>query len=316
MRIVFAGTPEAAVEPLRAVAALANGSAQVDGSVLAITREDAPVGRRRVLTPSPVAQIATELGLPVVKTNRFTQEVTARLVGLAPDLGIVVAFGAIIPDEVLSIPRLGWVNLHFSMLPKWRGAAPAQRSIAAGDPPSISLVRVVAELDAGPVYRQRVIDLGPDITGSAALTALAQAGAADLATLVAQLADGTAPTPTPQVGEPSYAHKLSREDGRIDWTKPVTKVYDLVRAMTTEPGAWTMDGAEPIKILAAGPASRIARLDEDKDGQPGRVVVESGAVFVQCRDGFLPVNTVQPAGKKSMTASAWLLGKRGRVVLG
>lgn len=308
MRIVFAGTPQASVPSLLALASTAE-------IVLVVTRVDAPVGRRKVLTPSPVAAAAAENGLPTHKANRFDAETIAAVRDAEPDLGVVVAFGAIIPDDVLQLPRLGWINLHFSALPAWRGAAPTQRAIAAGDMPSISIVQVVTALDAGPVYQQRSIDLGQDVTGSEALAELAERGAHDLATLTAQLEAGTAPTPTDQVGEPSYAHKLSREDGRIDWTRPVTDVYNLVRAMTSEPGAWSLDGDAPIKVVAAGPAAQLTHLEPNKDGQPGRVVADAGQVFVQCRDGFLPISRVQPAGKQAMDAGAWLRGKQGRVVL-
>lgn len=309
MRIVFAGTPSAAVPPLEKVA----GS---DDVVLVVTRVDAPVGRKKVLTPSPVAEAAERLGIPIHKANRFDDATVDALRRAAPDLGVVVAFGAIIPDAVLDIPRLGWVNLHFSLLPQWRGAAPTQRSIAAGDQPGFSIVRVVSALDAGPVFRQRAVDLGADITGSEALDALARAGAIDLADVIRSLGEGSAGEPTPQAGEPSYARKLTRDDGRIDWSRPVLEVYARVRAMTNEPGAWTLDGDEPVKVLSAGPAAQISFLESDKDGDPGRVAIDDGQVFVQCRDGFLPIGRVQPAGKKSMDAMAWMRGHRDdRVVL-
>ena len=308
MRIIFAGTPQAAVPSLRALASTAD-------IACVLTRTDAPVGRRRVLTPSPVAAAAEELALPVHKTNRFDVDARALVTDANADLGVVVAFGAIIPDEVLAAPRLGWVNLHFSLLPRWRGAAPTQRSIAAGEPTGVSVVRVVTELDAGPVFRQRAVDLGAEVTGSEALDALAREGATDLAEVVAALGAGTAGEPSPQTGDVTYAHKLSRADGKIDWSQPVDRVYDLIRAMTSEPGAWALDGDDPLKVIAAGPSTAIERLGADKEGLPGRVVVEGGKVFVQCADGFVPVTRVQPAGKPAMDATAWVRGKRDRVVL-
>ena len=279
-----------------------------------IFRADAQTGRRRELTASPVAVWAQRAGLPLCKTNRLDSNAVELIRNARPDLGIVVAYGALIPDEVLTIPRLGWINLHFSLLPAWRGAAPVQRSLAAGDPPAWSIMRVVSQLDAGPVYRQGTLDLGPDVTGGEALTALSTEGAVQVADIVGEWARGVQHTPTAQQGTPSYAHKLSRADGRIDWSQDVTEVYRRIRAMTPEPGAWTTLAGQTVKILQAGPAQRLQVVGADKEGLPGRVVVDEEGVWAQCRDGFLPLRVVQPAGKTAMSARDWARGRAHRMV--
>ena len=163
MRLVFAGTPEAAVPTLRRLA----GEHEV---VAVVTRPDAPLGRKRVLTPSPVAAAAEELGLPVIRAARLDDEATARIAGLAPELGVIVAYGGLVREPLLSTPTAGWINLHFSILPRWRGAAPVQRALIAGDPElGASVFQLVPALDAGDIFAARTFPVPPDATADEAL---------------------------------------------------------------------------------------------------------------------------------------------------
>src|SRR5690606_31763576 len=194
MRLVFAGTPAPAVPTLHALA-------EQHDIVAVITRPDAPLGRKRVLTPSPVAAAAEELGLPVIKAARLDDEVTARIAALDPDLGVIVAYGGLVREPLLSTPAHGWINLHFSLLPAWRGAAPVQRALIAGDAQiGVSVFQLVPELDAGDVFGMRPVSLPGDATAGRALDILAADGAALTRDIVAGIADGTAAA-VPQRGE-------------------------------------------------------------------------------------------------------------------
>ncbi|RDV43515.1 methionyl-tRNA formyltransferase, partial [Leifsonia sp. ku-ls] len=244
MRIVFAGTPAVAIPSLAAVA-------DRHEVVAVVTREDAPLGRKRVLTPSPVADAAERLGLDVIKANRLREEVTERVAALRPDLGVVVAYGGLVREPLLSLPRLGWVNLHFSLLPRWRGAAPVQHAVIAGDTETGAAVfRLVPELDAGDVYAEFRRPIGPDETAGELLEALAVDGAALLADTTDALAAGTA-VAVPQEGEVTLAPKLSLGDARLDLTQPAERVYARLRGVTPEPGAFGLLGGERFKVHAA-----------------------------------------------------------------
>src|SRR5690242_10789804 len=187
MRLVFAGTPAPAVPSLRRLAASAHDIAAV------ITRQDAPLGRKRVLTPSPVATAAEELGLPVIRADRLDAAATAEIAALEPDLGVIVAYGGLVREPLLSTPAHGWINLHFSLLPRWRGAAPVQHALIAGDARTgASVFQLVAELDAGDVFAEVAYRPAPDATAGDVLAALAEAGAELLAHVVDGIAAGTA----------------------------------------------------------------------------------------------------------------------------
>ncbi|WP_068213802.1 methionyl-tRNA formyltransferase, partial [Rathayibacter tanaceti] len=243
MRLVFAGTPAAAVPTLRALAASPHEVVAV------VTRADAPVGRKRVLTPSPVAVVAEELGLPVIRANRLDEEVTERIATLAPDLGVIVAYGGLVRARLLAVPRLGWINLHFSLLPRWRGAAPVQRALMAGESRiGASVFQLVAELDAGDVYAELAED-AQERTAGELLEVLAVSGAGLTLGVVDGLDQGRA-VATPQTGEVTLAPKLDAADGRIDWSLSSTRILALVRGVTPEPGASTAAGDVRLKVLA------------------------------------------------------------------
>lgn len=295
MRIVFAGTPAVAIPSLEAVAARHE-------VVAVVTREDAPLGRKRVITPSPVAEAADRLGLPVIKANRLGDDVTERIRALAPDLGVVVAYGGLVREPLLSLPRLGWVNLHFSLLPRWRGAAPVQHAVIAGDTETGAAVfHLVPELDAGAVYTELRHPIGPDETAGELLAALSIDGATLLADTADALAAGTA-VASPQQGEVTLAPKLTIDDARLDLTEPADRVYARLRGVTPEPGAFALFGAERFKIHAA------RRTDGDTPLEPGAVEARNGRVLVGTGTDPLELVTVQPAGKRAMSAADWLRG--------
>lgn len=304
MRLVFAGTPAVAVPTLRALAA----QHEIVG---VITRPDAPQGRRRVLTPSPVAVAAEELGLRVIRAARLDEEATATITALGADLGVIVAYGGIVREPLLSAPVHGWINLHFSLLPAWRGAAPVQRALIAGDARlGVSVFQLVPALDAGDVFAARPVPVPSDATADVVLRILAEDGALLTRDVVADIAAGTA-VPHPQEGEPTTAAKLSLVDGLLDWTQPSAAVYARFRGATPEPGAHTtLDGAR-VKILAAAPVARTPdSADAPADLAPGELRGSRDSVLIGTADGALEVTRVQPAGRGPMNAADWWRGLR------
>ncbi len=296
VRIVFAGTPEVAVPSLNALLASRH-------EVVAVcTRPDAPSGRGKRLTPSPVAQRAAELGLETLKPNRPRDEdFVARLTEIAPECCPVVAYGALLPQRLLDIPTHGWVNLHFSVLPAWRGAAPVQRAILAGDESTgATTFRIVLELDAGPTFATLTEPIRPTDTAGDLLGRLAVSGAELLVRTLDGIEDGTL-TATPQPDQPvSYAAKIGVEDARIDWTDSAELIDRLIRGCTPEPGAWTTFRGGRFKI-------NFARL---ADGQlpPGELAVTKSSVRVGTGTRALELGQVQASGKKPMPAADWARG--------
>ncbi|MFJ3380919.1 methionyl-tRNA formyltransferase [Curtobacterium sp. NPDC090217] len=300
MRLVVAGSPAAAVPTLRRLAASDHEIAAV------LTRPPTPQGRKRVLTPTPVARVAEELGLPVIEASRVDDDVTLQLVDLDVDLGVIVAYGALLRRPALDAPRHGWINLHFSDLPAYRGAAPVQRAVMAGDTTTAATVfQLVEALDAGPVFAAEPFVIGPEATSGEVLAAMAETGAAVVARVVDGIAAGTA-TATEQVGEPTVAPKTTIEDGRIDFAEPASAVHARIRGVTPEPGAFAHLGETRVKLL------RVARSGGPGDPAPslapGALAVQGGRLFVGTGDGPLVLTEVQPAGKKAMDAAAWARG--------
>ncbi|WP_435744856.1 methionyl-tRNA formyltransferase [Microbacterium sp. PMB16] len=298
MRLVFAGTPAAAVPTLQRLAT-------VHEIVAVVTRPDAPLGRKRVLTPSPVAQAAAELGLPVIKAARLDADATAEIVALQPELGVIVAYGGLVREPLLSAPDAGWINLHFSLLPAWRGAAPVQRALIAGDEVlGASVFQLVAELDAGDVFASRPVDVPAGATADVALDALAVDGAELTSDVVAAIASGTARA-LPQQGTATVAPKLSLLDGLLDWAQPVEAIYARFRGVTPEPGAHTTIAGARLKILDAAPA------DDAEPLEPGVIVGTKTTLLIGTASSPLAVSRVQPAGKGAMNAVDWWRGQHG-----
>jgi methionyl-tRNA formyltransferase len=301
MRLVVAGSPAAAVPTLRRLAASEHDVVAV------LTRPASPQGRKRVLTPTPVAAVAAELGIPVIEAARVDDAVTARLAELAPDLGVIVAYGALLRRAALDVPVHGWVNLHFSALPAYRGAAPVQRAVMAGDTDTAATVfRLVEAMDAGPVYAALPFAIGPEATAGEVLDAMAEVGADVVADVVDGIADGTA-TAVEQVGEPTLAPKLSLDDGRVDFAAPAARVHARLRGVTPEPGASAFLGDTRVKLLRAarlpgGSPSAVPQL------APGALALSGGTLLVGTDDEPLALLEVQPAGKRPMDAAAWARG--------
>jgi methionyl-tRNA formyltransferase len=302
LRIVFAGSPAAAVPSLRALI-------ESPHDVIAVvTREDSPQGRKRIMTPTPVAVEAELAGIPVVRANRLGA-VADDLIALGADLGVIVAFGGLVREPLLSAPRLGWINLHFSLLPRWRGAAPVQRAIIAGDRETGAAVfQLVPDLDAGDVFALESHPIGRNQTAGHLLDSLAASGAGLLARVVDQLADGTAVS-SAQTGEASHAPKLTLEDGRLDWSQDAAAVDARIRGVTPEPGAFTMVGDARLKVHAASIAHDAPPLD------PGRIEERGGRVYIGTATVPLELLEVQPAGKRPMAAADWWRGFDGAVVV-
>ncbi|RWZ61388.1 methionyl-tRNA formyltransferase [Labedella populi] len=295
MRIVFAGSPITAVPTLDA---LVEAGHEV---VAVVTRPDAPLGRRRVLTPSPVAAAAEERGLTVVRATRLDATATEQILAERPELGVIVAYGGLVREPLLSGPDHGWINLHFSALPAWRGASPVQHAIAHRVGAGASVFQLVPELDAGPLWSRRERPLTGDETTGDLLAELAVSGAADVVSAVAAIERGE--RPTEQSGEPSFAPKLGVDDARVDWNRRAEDVVAHIRAMTPEPGAHTSIGEVRVKVLA------VAEAPEGAPSPPPGVVTAAGrAVLVGTASVPVRLLRVQPSGKKDMDAADWWRG--------
>ncbi|HEX5985111.1 MAG TPA: methionyl-tRNA formyltransferase [Nocardioides sp.] len=300
MRLVFAGTPEPALPSLDAIAASPHELVAV------VTRPDAPAGRGRKLVASPVAQRAEELGLPVLKpAHPRDPDFQAALRELAPDCCPVVAYGALLPRPVLDIPKHGWVNLHFSLLPAWRGAAPVQHAIWHGDEVTgATTFRIVEELDAGPTFGVMTETIRPTDTAGDLLERLATGGAQLLVATLDGIESGHIEArPQPAEGV-SLAPKIRVEDAQVDWTEPAAAVDRRIRACTPSPGAWTTFDGERFKV---GPVVIEANVEPL---EPGTLRVLKNAVLVGT--GTMPVRLgdVKPFGKKQMPAADWARGVR------
>ncbi|GII76792.1 methionyl-tRNA formyltransferase [Sphaerisporangium rufum] len=301
MRLVFAGTPETALPSLRLL--LASPRHEV---AAVVTRPDAQAGRGRRVHPSPVAELAESAGVEVLRPAKAGDpEFLDRLAAIAPDCCPVVAYGALLPQRTLEVPRLGWVNLHFSLLPAWRGAAPVQHAVLHGDEiTGAATFQIVKELDAGPVYGVVTEVIRPDDTSGALLARLAESGAGLLAATLDGIEDGTLqarPQPTEGV---SHAGKLGVADSRVDWTAPAMRVDRLVRACTPAPGAWTGFRGRRLGLGPVRPAPQAAPL------APGEIAVTRAAVLAGTATHPVELGEVQPEGKRRMPAADWARGVR------
>ncbi|WP_326626111.1 methionyl-tRNA formyltransferase [Nonomuraea fuscirosea] len=300
MRLVFAGTPETALPSLRTLI----DSPRHD-VVAVVTRPDAQSGRGRKVHPSPVAELAEEAGIEVLRPQKAGDPAFLdRLRALAPDCCPVVAYGALLPQVALDIPRHGWINLHFSLLPAWRGAAPVQHAILHGDEiTGASTFQIVKELDAGPVYGVVTEEIRASDTSGTLLERLSVSGAGLLAATLDGVEDGTLEArPQPADGV-TIAPKISVADARVDWTKPAMHVDRLIRACTPGPGAWTEFRGQRVKLGAA-------RVVEGERPAPGEIVATKTSVLVGTATDALLLGEVQPQGKRLMQAGEWARGVR------
>jgi len=303
MRLVFAGTPTVALPSLDLLVS------STHDVVAVLTRPDAPAGRGRRSRANPVAERARELGIEVLApAGARDPQLRADLERIAPVCVPVVAYGALVPPDLLDLPRHGWVNLHFSLLPAWRGAAPVQHAVLHGDEiTGASTFRLEAGLDTGPVYGVATERIRPHDTSGALLERLAESGAALLLATLDGIESGECrPVPQPTVGV-SLAPKLRVDDVRVDWTAPAIRVDRLVRAAAPAPGAWTTFRERRLKVgpvLPGAVQSETVRLD------PGVVEVAGAVVLVGTGDVAVRLTGVQPEGKGPMDAAAWARGAR------
>jgi methionyl-tRNA formyltransferase len=300
MKLVFAGTPEAAVPALEALLGSRHEVAAV------VTRPDAPAGRGRRLLASPVAQRAAEAGIEVLKPGRPGEPgFLARLREIAPDCCPVVAYGALLRKETLEVPRRGWVNLHFSLLPAWRGAAPVQHAVMAGDEiTGASTFLIEQGLDSGPVYGTVTEEVRPTDTSGDLLERLARSGARLLAATMDGIEDGSlVAQPQPADGV-TMAPKIQVADAEVDWSAPALRVDRLVRGCTPAPGAWTVFRGERLKL---GPVRLSVGRSELA---PGEIAVQKNTVRVGTGSHEVQLGEVQPQGKKRMGAGDWARGSR------
>jgi methionyl-tRNA formyltransferase len=301
MRIIFAGTPENAAMGLELVA-------QQHEVALVITRPDAEIGRKRLLTPSPVAQKAVELGLPLLKTNRIGNTELKIIESQNADLALVIAFGSLVPQPALDALR--WWNIHFSLLPMWRGASPLQQSILAGGVGSgVSLFELDAGMDTGPILAQLPLQPGENETTGDALKRFTAAGI-DLFLEACR----DMPILQPQVGEATYAPKLDRSSARLDLSLNAISVHRAVMAFNPEPMAWCELNGNPIRIIESRSMGTSSWVQFDN--RPGKVSKSADRVLLECGDGTqLELVQVQPAGKQVMSAADWYRGMGEEVVL-
>ena len=313
MRIIFAGTPPFAAAALNAL---------VDAGhdiVLVLTQPDRPAGRGMKVTPSAVKQAALAHHLPVYQpTSLKTPEAQAGLVAVDADVMVVAAYGLILPQAVLDLPRLGCLNIHASLLPRWRGAAPIQRAILAGDAETgITIMQMDAGLDTGAMLSKTVVPIRDTDTAASLHDTLALAGAR---AIVAALANYPALGPQAQdESQATYAAKLSKEEAQLDWRQPAEALARAVRAYNPVPGAWTLLDGAPLKIWSAQAIAGAGALkDTGFDGpksaegsyEPGTpVLAEADRLVVACGEGALALHEVQPAGSKRMSAMAFLTGR-------
>jgi len=301
VRIVFAGTPEPALPSLRRLIESPHHDV-----VAVLTRPDAAKGRHGKPSPSPVAQLALEHDIPVLRPSRpNSDEFIAELTELAPDACGVVAYGALLSERLLGVPTNGWINLHFSLLPAWRGAAPVQAAIAAGDAVTgATTFQIELALDSGPVYGVVTETIRSTDTAGDLLERLSISGAALLETTLDGIADGSL-TAVPQPAEGvTVAPKVTVEDARVRWDLPAHVVDRRIRAVTPNPGAWTMIGGLRVKV---GPIT----IEESSNSlAPGAIRIEKKGVHVGTGSHPVLLGQIQPPGKKAMNAADWARGAR------
>ncbi|MFM6963758.1 MAG: methionyl-tRNA formyltransferase [Micrococcales bacterium] len=297
MKILFAGTTPQAARVLEHLVA----SSEV---VAVLTREDAPFGRKRELTPSAVAVTAGKNDIPVIKANRVDSHINGQIASTGAELGVVIAYGTLLKQQTLDLLSHGWLNLHYSLLPKYRGAAPVQRALFAGEHETgVSVFKLDSGMDTGELYLQVPTVIEPSENTADLLERLTTIGITALDELLPQIAAGTSSL-TAQVGEASLAAKLGRDDARVDVTQSAEQIENQVRACNPEPMAWGLIEGEPIRILEA------RAIAINLDVEPGSVVSENGRVLLSVGSHSLQLITVQPASKKPMSASDWMRGLR------
>lgn len=323
MKIIFAGTPANAAATLQALLQSETGLNEV---VAVLTRPDAPLGRKRILTPSPVAQVAEAAGIPVIKTKRVDAPTIEQLQAFGADLGVIVAYGALLSSDALNSTAKGWINIHYSLLPLWRGAAPVQNALLNGDKiTGVTVFQLDEGMDTGPVWLKVPAEIQPDENAGDLLRRLTSLGISALAQVLPEIAAALR-RPEPQViGAEPLAAKPTREAAKIDFANTAVLIEHQVRAFNPEPMAHasirsvneSAASGESFRILAARAlgATDWASLSEGIEHTIGLVSIQKSRVLVHCGQGtLLELKEVQPAGKKPMAASDWARGLQNEVI--
>jgi methionyl-tRNA formyltransferase len=306
--IVFMGTPEFAVPSLKAL--IGEGY----DIVAAVTQPDRPVGRKKVLTPTPVKEEALHQGIPVLQPRRLRDPAAvAELAQYKPDLIVTAAYGQILPKSVLELPKYGCINVHGSLLPKYRGGAPIQHSIMNGEPVTGVTIMYMAEgLDTGDIISKVEVPIGPEDDSGSLFEKLSVAGAELLIPTLRSILDGTASRTPQNDAEATYAPNLTREDERIDWGQSAQRIHNLVRGLSPRPGAFTYWNGGVFKVWRTSVQSG---RQTNADASPGAVVgTDAQGIHVATAEGVLTLTEVQPAGKKAMPAAEFL--KSGQLKVG
>lgn len=300
LRIVFFGTPAFAVPTLEALLASRHLVVGV------VSQPDRPRGRGQRLEPTPVRAAALAAGLPVLQPERLkTPEFVGTFAAMQPDLAVVAAYGKIIAESVIAIPRLGMINVHASLLPRYRGAAPIQRAVLNGERETgVTIMRIVKELDAGAMFAKVAVPIGPEATSEEVERELAARGGALLVDVVDEMAAGTARETPQDDAEATYAPKITREEGPIDWTRPARAIHDQVRGLTPWPRAWTHAQGERLILTKTGVEPVSA------PGAPGTILEAAGdRLVVRAGDQGVRILALQPEGKRVMGAREFLAGR-------
>ncbi len=325
MKIIFAGTPANAAATLQA---LLNGDSGFVEVVAVITRPDAPLGRKRIMTPSPVAQVAQAAGIPMIKTKQVDAQTIEALRSFDAELGVIVAYGALLRREALATTTKGWINIHYSLLPLWRGAAPVQNALLNGDKTTgVSVFQLDEGMDTGPIWLKVPAEVQPDENAGDLLKRLTALGISALLQVLPEIAAGISKPNAQVIGAEPLAVKPTREAAKISFTNSAIDIENLVRAFNPEPVAFAFisspgssehhEDQESFRILAARAlgATDWASLGEGFEHTPGLVKIQKNRVLVHCGQGtLLELKEVQPAGKKPMAASDWARGLQNEVI--
>lgn len=301
MKLLFAGTPEAALPTLELLCASEHEIVAV------LTRPDAPQGRKKILTPSPISSYALKHNIPIIYADKIDLQAQHLIEAAGADLGVVVAYGALLPSSTLDSVPYGWINLHFSSLPHWRGAAPVQWQLISGSlSAGSSVFSLVPELDAGDLYDVREYQISLDETSGDLLNRLSHEGADQILTVVTSIQNGTAKK-NPQKGVATFARKLSLEDGHLKTSGTAQNIYNQFRGVTPEPGAFVIFSTNHLKIIEAHLALNVQVT-------PQTISFFQKKLYLGCSEGSLELKTVQPFGKQQMSAMDWFRGLRQEVV--
>jgi len=307
IKLIFAGTPDFAVPSFQALLADENFNI-----LAAITQPDKKVGRKQILSPTPVKIEAEKNKIPVWQPEKI-RECEEKIIMAKPDLGVVIAYGQIIPQSILDIPRYGWINIHGSLLPKYRGAACIQAAILAGDKETgITIMKIDKGLDTGPILKQTKIKINPKDTTEILYNKLAKLGAEIIADTLKSYTAGKIKPENQDNSKPTYAPTLKKEDGKIDWQKTAAEIERMVRAFTPWPGAWAKiknlpAGRQGKKLKIKNIGSRILSVNKYK---PGEIFLHDNQLAVQCGQDALIIKNLQLEGKKETTAEEFLRGHK------